>query len=107
MGHYGERPFTCSKCPLAFRRKYELNKHAITHDEGLKESLLKHSCEVCGKKNYSPSDLRKHMLKHTTERTIECSLCNKKFKEKYTLKSHIISQHHYEVEAEVEIKVEA
>lgn len=93
MGHNGERPYNCHECSMSFRRKYELNKHKKTHDVLEKNKLLRHECLICGKKNYSPSDLKKHMFKHTEERPEQCPFCEKTFKERYTLKCHILMQH--------------
>lgn len=98
LAHTNERPFECPVCSLAFRRKYELNKHSKLHNTILKEKMKKHTCEICGKKNYSIADLNRHALKHSDKRDFKCEFCEKAFKDKYTLKCHEVILHYSELE---------
>lgn len=93
MTHSGERPFLC-ECGLSFRRKFELNKHSKMHNTGEKEKTMRHQCVLCVKKCCSPADLKKHMVKHSTERPFHCEFCPKAFKDKYTLGNHEVMAHY-------------
>lgn len=93
MSHRDERPFECSICRRSFRRRYELNKHCKIHDESQRMKMLKYVCEICGKRSYSKADNAKHMFKHSSIRQWECCFCDAAFKEKYTLRNHLLSQH--------------
>jgi KRAB domain-containing zinc finger protein len=93
MSHTGDRPFECSICRRSFRRRYELNRHNKIHDDSQRMKMLKYVCEICGKRSYSKADNSKHMLKHSSIRQWECCLCDAAFKEKYTLRNHLLAQH--------------
>merc|ERR1712059_195169 len=53
------------------------------------------SCPVCGKSILSSDRLAKHLKTHSEvkERTIECSLCPKKFAHRTTLRNHMMYIH--------------
>jgi uncharacterized Zn-finger protein len=93
MLHSGERPWVCQICESSFRRKYELNRHVLMHDSSKKSELLKFTCKLCGKRSATPADKKKHVVTHTDLKSLECSVCGKAFKEKYTLSNHLILVH--------------
>lgn len=51
--------------------------------------LKRHICQYCGKRCLKPSDLTRHVKIHTGEYSYECSVCNKKFREKFNLNAHL------------------
>mmetsp|Transcript_22712 Transcript_22712/g.40867 ORF Transcript_22712/g.40867 Transcript_22712/m.40867 type:complete len:185 (+) Transcript_22712:27-581(+) len=93
MLHSGERPWTCEICLNSFRRKYELNRHVQIHDNSKKLELLKFICKLCGKRSATPADKKKHIVTHSDMKGVSCPICDKLFKEKYTLSNHLILVH--------------
>lgn len=51
--------------------------------------LKKHICQYCGKRCLKPSDLTRHVKIHTGEYSYECTVCNRKFREKFNLNAHL------------------
>ncbi|XP_038137245.1 zinc finger protein 420-like isoform X2 [Cyprinodon tularosa] len=98
--HKSERDYSheCSMCDKRFRDQYDLKRHTMrVHEKGevgassrgwkSKEST-NNTCPHCGKYFAWQSDLRRHVETHSGERPHHCSLCDKKFKNPYALKSH-------------------
>lgn len=50
--------------------------------------LKRHICQYCGKRCMKPSDLTRHTKIHTGEYSFECSLCKKRFRERFNLTAH-------------------
>lgn len=50
--------------------------------------LKRHICQYCGKRCMKPSDLTRHTKVHTGEYSFECSLCKKRFRERFNLNAH-------------------
>ncbi|XP_038061981.1 zinc finger protein 420-like [Patiria miniata] len=109
--HTGECPYPCDECPKAFRTNYmrtrhkqqrhntewlhkcefcdkkfkvrsAMTTHMKTHDKKL-------PCPVCGKNFALPRDLLRHVKTHTNERPFQCEYCQKCYKQKSTLTTHI------------------
>uniref|UniRef100_A0A3B5M4D0 C2H2-type domain-containing protein n=1 Tax=Xiphophorus couchianus TaxID=32473 RepID=A0A3B5M4D0_9TELE len=91
----------CSKCDKRFRDQYDLKRHTMrVHEKGetsdgtntrarkSKECATNQTCPHCGKYFAWQSDLKRHIETHSGERPHQCSLCGKKFKNPYALKSH-------------------
>lgn len=94
----------CDKCEKRFRDQYDLKRHTMrVHEkgeasddaEGIKskdssasETSANKTCPHCGKYFAWQSDLKRHVETHSGQRPHQCSLCGKKFKNPYTLKSH-------------------
>ncbi|CAG4933248.1 unnamed protein product [Parnassius apollo] len=55
---------------------------------------LEYQCSVCGRFCASNSILITHMRTHTNDKSYHCQFCDKKYKEKRSLKRHIDSCHH-------------
>uniref|UniRef100_A0A3B3UYA6 Zinc finger protein 11-like n=1 Tax=Poecilia latipinna TaxID=48699 RepID=A0A3B3UYA6_9TELE len=96
---------TCPVCNKTFPRAAGMRRHleihkAKLHEKGetsdgtntrarkSKESATNQTCPHCGKYFAWQSDLKRHIETHSGERPHQCSLCGKKFKNPYALKSH-------------------
>ncbi|KAI5707150.1 hypothetical protein M8J75_015002 [Diaphorina citri] len=83
--HNNERPYTCEICHKSFRQKSHLTNHAKSHVD---QRMYK--CNLCTKSFNRSDHCKRHMLTHSTNRPIyTCFFCNKEFKEKYLMKTHI------------------
>lgn len=97
-----ERPFECSFCEKAFKRRAHLQTHENAHrgikpfkckhcdraftdrnaqvcHERLHDGIKPYACEECGRKFTQRSDYVKHSRTHTGERTHQCRYCDAKF----------------------------
>uniref|UniRef100_A0A3B4UVK7 Zinc finger protein 271-like n=1 Tax=Seriola dumerili TaxID=41447 RepID=A0A3B4UVK7_SERDU len=79
-----ERPYSCTRCDLAFSTLMELTEHMSTH-EG--EQPL--NCPVCGRTFLNKNKLEKHLSIHSGERPHLCSICGNGFPSAASLKLHI------------------
>ncbi|MPC19486.1 Zinc finger protein 510 [Portunus trituberculatus] len=82
-GGDGDRPFVCTYCHKAFKRKDHLLIHEKVHT-GDKPFV----CEMCGHRFAQKTHLRNHLTKHSEVRAHACLVCGKRFKRKDSLKIH-------------------
>lgn len=106
------RHFTCGICGKAFRTRFNLKRHELTHaDPELSECSIclkavqdverhmkrthfsKHICDICGSKFATNGNLIKHMRIHSGDRPYICEMCGKNFRQKSILEIHIKSIH--------------
>ena len=73
--------FPCSECSKVFKSKRMLSDHALVHRKV-------YQCLQCPKKMPTPSTLKGHMFKHTSERPFPCQFCDYKGKNEADMKSH-------------------
>jgi Zinc finger, C2H2 type len=76
--------FECSICGKKVVNKYSLKYHIQTIHEGRKQ----HFCHLCGRGFGNKSNLRSHLISHTTE-NVSCTVCGGKFKNRISLQSHM------------------
>lgn len=86
LKHHGQKELKeCKLCGV--KLMCDMNRHmqAVHCDPN-----EKHVCHICGKKSVNFLALQKHIrYNHETDKKYECTLCDKKFKQKYNLKEHV------------------
>jgi len=83
--HTGEKPYECDICQAKFTQSNSLKSHRAIHT-GDKPMFKCQLCPTtCGRK----TDLRVHVQKlHTSDRPVQCKMCDKTFPDRYSLKQH-------------------
>ncbi|KPJ19590.1 Zinc finger protein 658B [Papilio machaon] len=87
-----DRRVTCAHCMKTYANKDVLKNHIqLRHPTVFPPAELKKSivCNECGKAFKSPSQLKAHSLKHSSEKKFYCVECDKSFKSENTLKQHL------------------
>ncbi|XP_023116670.1 zinc finger protein 585A-like [Amphiprion ocellaris] len=81
--HTKEKPFTCPVCAMTFSQSYHMTRH-VRNQHGFSQ----HICSKCGKSYDSWLELKAHKKTHAIE-GLTCLACDKQFKEKAALASHL------------------
>lgn len=76
--------FTCDHCGYHCSFKHQLLAH-IKYEHTDAEGFL---CKWCGRKCYSQSALKTHVLKHTKEKNFTCTECGGRFVTRQSLLNH-------------------
>ena len=107
--HSGDRHFSCPKCYKKFNRKGNLDQHLkcvhVKAKEKIKQkSKWKNVCYFCHNKFVSPSGLEKHLITHTKETPLFCSVCSKGFRRNGNLVYHKRTHFLHEFKEELKSK---
>ena len=81
--------FMCPLCQCTFASKAGLKGH-VTH---VHQKLAKYLCETCGKGYSVRSNYMDHIATHSGTRRHVCSMCQRQFTFKHSLKSHMLRFH--------------
>lgn len=75
--------FECELCGKKMVNKWSLKYHIDT----IHEKIVKHFCNICDRGFGNKSNLRSHLISHSTE-NVPCDLCGGIFKNRISLQSH-------------------
>ncbi|XP_044743514.1 zinc finger protein OZF-like [Chrysoperla carnea] len=93
LATHGDRViFKCEICLKEFLHKHNLDQHIKYVHENI-ERERNHLCNICGRGFHKMDDLRRHFLTHTKEKPYACDKCDKKYRTKYALTTHISRTH--------------
>ncbi|XP_063380556.1 zinc finger protein 98-like [Cydia fagiglandana] len=86
---------------LGLKVKCEICSKEVTHLKAHKlrahnQTALPHGCPTCGRRFISRSMLAAHMISHTEIHAFECHVCQKKFRSKHYVLTHIRQVHEKE-----------
>lgn len=102
--HNADEIFHCHICAKQYTHKRSLNMHLKTHEEKVantddqvpppvKKKYVKRKviqkCEYCSKIFKDRDHFKVHVLAHTAEKNIACSVCDRKFCAPILLKKHM------------------
>ena len=86
------KKFKCEKCPKAFHSQASLEYHKLTNH--ITETPPFEHCSICDKDFLSKVSLKNHMkVMHNDVHQIECNQCELKFKQRQYLNAHILHVH--------------
>lgn len=80
-----ERPYACTLCPIAFKRRYDLQQHHLA----VHEKRRPFACPVCGAAFSHAGTRSKHMRTvHEKVKPFPCDACDMRFSERGNLSKH-------------------
>ncbi|KAJ8258123.1 hypothetical protein GJAV_G00193410 [Gymnothorax javanicus] len=89
LNRAGVQMFSCSVCPMTFKKRLELRVHMVTHT-----GEMPNKCTSCPEQFMQKKDLKIHLIKvHGAPKPHACSLCPKCFLSRTELRLHEASKH--------------
>ncbi|KAL2751725.1 zinc finger protein 470-like, partial [Vespula maculifrons] len=102
--------FTCHLCNRSYKKKSELKKHVVLHDELIQaqnrdeaelihkakqiiNNRISYKCELCKKVIFTKRGFLRHMRVHSGKRPCKCELCGKCYRIEQDLARHIRDVH--------------
>ncbi|KAL2715121.1 zinc finger protein 470-like [Vespula squamosa] len=102
--------FTCHLCSKSYKKKSELKKHVILHDDIIQaqnrdeaelihkakqiiNNRISYKCELCKKVIFTKRGFLRHMRVHSGKRPCKCELCGKCYRIEQDLARHIRDVH--------------
>ena len=89
MTIHGSMRFVCPQCQRSYVTKEVLKQHV----DGMHKKLYRYRCGTCGKGFFVPSLYHDHVAAHTGVKRYTCSICEMRFTNKGTLKTHVLNCH--------------
>ena len=86
--HLGEH-VVCPLCQRTFVSRYVMREH-VKH---VHQKLFRHQCEHCGKGFSVRSNYYDHLATHTGIKRNVCTICEKQFTFRQSLKAHMVRVH--------------
>ena len=83
------RQFSCPQCQRSYVTKHGLKEHVDT----IHKKQYRYRCETCGKGFVGRCVYHDHIAAHTGAKRYTCSMCQMKFVNKGTLKTHVLHLH--------------
>ncbi|CAL4120912.1 unnamed protein product [Meganyctiphanes norvegica] len=87
--HKGKNAYQCKFCRFNTKHNQSLRNHMGTHHPG----QMPYNCNVCEKKFLISTQLKRHMLLHTSDETYDCPKCEYQCRLWITLRSHFVKKH--------------
>ncbi|XP_055541210.1 zinc finger protein 665-like [Wyeomyia smithii] len=102
QNHTKEYRFKCRFCGKGSTRRklillHEARRHNVTDSEELGPG---HGCKVCGRTFLTPSALQIHMSLHSNELPVQCTQCDRRFKNVKYMKYHVKAHHQRKIEVQ-------
>lgn len=108
--YYEKLLFTCHSCNKGYKKKCELKKHLISHDDTIQaqnqdeaelihkakqivNDRISYKCELCKKVMFTKRGFLRHMRVHSGKRPCRCELCGKCYRIEQDLARHIRDVH--------------
>lgn len=81
-------------CTICTKRFFDM-KHLVRHGKSHEENAGYICIQCPDKKNYFAltSDFKKHLLRHSNYKPVQCDHCEESFLDTYLLKLHVVSRH--------------
>lgn len=88
----GNKQFECTFCHKFLSSVKSLRNHIKRIH---KQSQLPYKCHICDKGFVLQSNLKRHVVTHSSERAFGCPMCKKRFKKNFSLQNHIRLVHYH------------